>query len=123
MSGSKKVLVVDDQAEVRAVAARWLVREGFDVEVACSAEEALSAVSRQAPDLVCLDIELPGMSGTEALKQLLTLCPGLRVLVLSGHDEHEVGSDVARLGAAGFMGKPFNRVQLGAAVRALIDPI
>ncbi len=121
MIEAKKVLVVDDQPEVRAAAARWLAREGFEVEVAASAEEALSALSRGTPDVVCLDVELPGMNGMEALERMLRLQPGLRVLVLSGHDEREMGLDAARRGAAGFVGKPFNRSQLGAAVRAAIE--
>ncbi len=121
MLDSKKVLVVDDQAEVRVAAGRWLALEGFEVELAASAEEALSFVSQGAPDVVCLDVELPGMSGMDALERMLELRPGLRVLVLSGHDEREMGADAARRGAAGFVGKPFTRSELGAAVRAAME--
>lgn len=121
MADPKKVLVVDDQPEVRLAASRWLEKEGFEVETSSSAEEALSRLERGAPDLVCLDIELPGMSGMEALDQIVRRCPGLRVVVMSGHDEQEVGPDAARRGAAGFVGKPFNRAELGAAARSALE--
>ncbi len=118
---SGRVLFVDDQPEVRAAASRWLTREGYVVEGAGSAEEALDLLARWTPDVVCLDMQLPGMSGMEALGRMLTLTPGLRVMLMSGDDDRETAAAL-RSGARVFLAKPFERVTLFAAVRATLGP-
>lgn len=115
------MLFVDDQPEVRAAASRWLTREGYVVEGAGSAEEALDLLARWTPDVVCLDMQLPGMSGMEALGRMLTLTPGLRVMLMSGDDDRETAAAL-RSGARVFLAKPFERVTLFAAVRATLGP-
>lgn len=119
---SGRVLFVDDQPEVRAAASRWLTREGYVVEGAGSAEEALDLLARWTPDVVCLDMQLPGMSGMEALGRMLTLTPGLRVMLMSGDDDRETAAAALRSGARVFLAKPFERVTLFAAVRATFGP-
>jgi DNA-binding NtrC family response regulator len=120
VAASKRVLFVDDQREVGAAASRWLTREGFIVELAASAEEALEVLARRIPDVVCLDMGLPGMSGMAALQRMLALYPGLRVMLVSGDDDRETADAALRTGARVFLAKPFERVSLFAAVRATL---
>lgn len=122
MAASKRVLFVDDQPEVGAAASRWLTREGFVVELAGSAEEALEVLARWTPDVVCLDMELPGMNGMTALRRMLALYPDLRVMLVSGDDDRETADAALRTGARVFLAKPFERVTLFAAIRATLGP-
>lgn len=117
-----RVLFVDDQPEVRAAASRWLTREGYVVEGAGSAEEALELLAQWTPDVVCLDMQLPGMSGMAALARMLALYPGLRVMLMSGDDDRETAAAALRSGVRVFLAKPFERVTLFAAVRACVGP-
>lgn len=122
VTAPKHLLFVDDQPELGAAASRWLLREGFVVELAGSAEEALEMLARSTPDVVCLDMELPGMNGMTALQRMLRLYPGLRVMLMSGDDDRETAAAALRTGARVFLAKPFERVTLFAAVRATLGP-
>ena len=66
----KNILVVDDEEEIRFLYKEELTGEGYDVTLACSAEEALEKIDRQTPDLITLGIKIPGMDGMDFLKKL-----------------------------------------------------
>lgn len=116
-SGASLVLVVDDYPELRRVTARWLRREGFDVEEAASGEDALALLSGRTPRAVLLDVEMPGLGGLATLDEMLRRRPGLPVVMLSGHADDETARALRARGAAGFLSKPFDRGALIAAVR------
>jgi two-component system cell cycle response regulator CtrA len=112
-----RVLVVDDEPVVRAVARLMLERAGFAVEEAGGAGEALERV-RSAPApfaAVLLDHTLHDRSGADVLPELRRLAPGLRVVLTSGRAEEELPGH----GADAYLPKPFTREQLVAAVGAL----
>jgi len=117
-----RVLLVEDEAVVRAILERTLVRAGYRVVVATSAEEALEL--RDDGDrfeLLVTDVVMPGMNGWELGKRLRQRWPGLRVLHVSGYTE-----DVADPGGAGepgaaFLQKPFLPADLLASMRRLLD--
>ena len=79
------ILVVDDSGAIRRLVARALRRRGFTVHEACDGEEALAAITRQVPDVVISDMDMPRLDGLGLLKRLKTDRPGLPVIVLTGH--------------------------------------
>jgi CheY-like chemotaxis protein len=85
-AGSLVVLVVDDEAVIRAFVARALTLAGFEVAVAADGREALRLVAedRVRPSVVVTDIEMPGMTGIELAARLLALRPALRIVMMTG---------------------------------------
>lgn len=102
-----KILLVDDHPLMRKGLAMTLEAEP-DLSVyqqAASAEDALSVVNEEVPDVAIVDISLPGMSGLELIKHLLALYPDLPILVVSRHDETLYAERVIRAGARGYIMK------------------
>ncbi|HWA09368.1 MAG TPA: CHASE domain-containing protein [Opitutaceae bacterium] len=116
------VLVADDEAEVRAVAAEILEKLGFTVVTAVSGHEAIAYFERDPDryDLLLLDLTMPGLSGEETLRRLRARRPGLRVLLMSGYSESEAQVHLADA-ATGFLQKPFTVGGLIAKVRAILE--
>lgn len=102
------VLVVDDEAGIRESLSDILRDEGYRVTLAGRAEEALKALREQMPDLVFLDIWLPGMDGIEALKEIRSMNEDLPVVMISGHGNIELAVKAVRLGAYDFLEKPLS---------------
>jgi DNA-binding NarL/FixJ family response regulator len=99
-----RVLVVDDQEPFRSAAAAVVAAtDGFlVVGSAASGEASLLAVEQLRPDLVLMDIHLPGMDGLESTRQIHKRQPGVRVLLLSSHDTYD---DAGKCGALGYLPK------------------
>ena len=118
---SPRILVVDDEADIRGLLSEILAEEGYEVEVAADAASARKAAAREEPDLVLLDIWMPDMDGISLLrewneKQSLH-CP---VVMLSGHGTVETAVEATRLGAFDFVEKPLSIAKLlRTAERAL----
>jgi two-component system nitrogen regulation response regulator NtrX len=114
------VLVVDDEAAIRESISDILSDEGYTVHTAVSGEEALSFLEEQTPDIVLLDVWLPGMDGLDTLKMMKGKSPETPVIMVSGHGNIETAVRATRNGAYDFLEKPLSleRVVL-AAERAL----
>lgn len=84
--GVARILVVDDDPRIRDVLRRGLTYEGFAVDTAGSGEEALRLAREQSPDLVILDILMPGLDGYEVLRRLRAADPQLPILMLTARD-------------------------------------
>lgn len=117
-----KVLVVDDHAVVRD-GLRRLLATLSDVEIfeAASGREALSIVQRQQPDLVLLDLHLPGIGGIELLRRLIGTSPHLRILVFSMHAEKMYAARALQAGARGYVSKNASPEELQIALRRVLD--
>ena len=111
------VLVVDDEAGVRASLAGILGDEGYAVEAVGSGEEALAAFESRRYDLVLLDVWLPGADGLEVLGRIRAADPELPVVVISGHGTIETAVKAVRLGAQDFVEKPLSLEKTLLAVR------
>ena len=113
------VLAVDDEPDIRLLIELLLRQEGYLVQTAATGEEALAAIEHAPPDLVLLDIFLPGMSGWQVAERLRDagLLPGLPVLMLSAHTDPGAPNRAADLGCRGFVAKPFDPDSLVHAVR------
>ena len=115
-----RVVVVDDQALMRAAFRQILDAHGIDVVgEAASADEAVAEVERTSPDVVLMDVRMPGRSGIEATAELAGSHPGSRVLVLTTFDHDEYVDGALRAGAAGFLLKNATPEALVEAVRSI----
>ena len=113
------VLVVDDNADLRTLVRHNLEEEGYSVREAAGAEEALDAVEDQAPELVLLDVVLPGTDGWELLRRLQERHGSIPVIMFSGQVESS-RADAADRGAHDFVGKPFDPQQLVDRAKQLL---
>ena len=104
----KNILIVDDENDIREALRGVFKDEGYSVAVAGSAEEALKRLDAMAPDLVLLDIWLPGMDGVDALKEIKARFPLLPVIMISGHANIETAVKTTKLGAYDFIEKPLS---------------
>jgi DNA-binding response OmpR family regulator len=114
------ILVVDDEPAIVTVVQERLTREGFSVRAVASGEEALADVESDPPDLVVLDIMLPGIDGFEVLRRLRTTGYDVPVVVLTAKDEDIDKIVGLELGADDYLAKPFNPRELGARIRAVL---
>jgi len=105
---SKTILVVDDEKDIRISLTGILEDEGYQVTCAASGVEALESVRQDMPDLVLLDIWMPGLDGLETLEKLKTLFPQLTVIMISGHGTIETAVRSTKLGAFDFIEKPLS---------------
>lgn len=119
----RRILVVEDEGPVRALVARHLERSGFEVAQASDAEQVLLRVSRDEEpfDLVLTDIHLPGLSGVELLRLLLTDAPLRPVIMITGDADEGLARDALNCGAAGYVLKPFQLRELEAAVQQAVS--
>ena len=116
------VLIVDDDAGLRGFVRASLELEGYGVREAASAEEGLTAIDQQPPDLILLDVMMPHVDGWEMLRRLQERhgVGSIPVLMFSGKvDADEVGEATAR-GAQGFIGKPFDPQQLIESAKQML---
>lgn len=111
------VLVVDDDVFVVAVLRDLLEDQGAHVLEAHDGDQALAVAEREKPALIFLDLVMPNRSGLEALPELLRRSPGSRVLVVSSFDSPGLQDEALRLGAVGFIAKPFHPLEIARVVR------
>jgi CheY-like chemotaxis protein len=111
-----KVLVVDDEPEVRQVLLEFLASRGYDVTAAAGGAEAVALVETIKPDLVLLDVAMPSMDGVETLKRIVALEPGLAVIMVTANADIGITSKLLALGAVDYVPKPFDLDYLDQAV-------
>ncbi len=117
---NKRLLVVDDDQAVTSLLRRGFTYEGFSVQTASSGEEALRRVHEEPPDLVVLDLMMPGIDGIEVCRRLRGADARLPILILTARDA--VPDEVAGLdaGADDYVTKPFSFDVLNARIRSLL---
>lgn len=118
-----KILICDDQALIRD-GLEMLLKLEKDVEVVGQAEdgaEAVEQVAQHQPDLVLMDLKMPGMNGIEATRQIRTHYPAVKILVLTTYDDDEWVFDAVRAGASGYLLKDTPREEVIKAVRGTVE--
>lgn len=116
-----RILVVEDDDAHRSALQRHLDRSGFEVLACESAEQALSRFTTFAPDLVISDIRMAGMSGMELLNMLAERSPGIRVVLITAHDDMQMAVDAMRNGAIDFLMKPLDLDELDEVVEQVLS--
>lgn len=112
-----RIMVVDDEASIRRSLSDILIDEGYDVILASDGHEALHRLNLSIPDLVLLDIWMPGMDGTEVLKEIKNRWPDIKVIVISGHGNIETAVKATKMGACDYIEKPLSLEGVLLAVR------
>jgi two-component system nitrogen regulation response regulator GlnG len=107
----KSVLIVDDEEAVAWALQKACERRGFRVSVAASAEEALKTAGRVPPDVIFLDIRLPGMDGLSALEQFHQVAPHAAVIIMTAHGSLSTAVQAVVGGAFDYLAKPFDLEQ------------
>jgi DNA-binding response OmpR family regulator len=119
IGGRQRVFVVDDDPNVADVVSRYLEHEGFEVEWLSDGKQALDRALESPPDLVVLDLMLPGMSGLEVCRRLRATSP-VPVIMLTARDDESDRVVGLELGADDYVAKPFSVKELTARVKAVL---
>ncbi len=116
------VLLIEDEPNICEAIRFILMRDGFAVTVLAEGRDAEAEVRAIRPDVLVLDVMLPGRSGFEILAALRSdpETQGLPVLMLTARGQSRDRAEAERIGASGFMTKPFSNAEILAAVRALV---
>lgn len=107
-----KVLIVDDAPDTLEIIQKLLHYEGYDVTIASSGEEGVKKAEQEKPDVVLMDINLPGISGTEALRRIRTMNPIQCVIMLTAFATVDNAIQALKEGASDFVKKPFENEHL-----------
>jgi two-component system chemotaxis response regulator CheY len=116
----KRIVIVDDDDEVRELLLRTLPRDGFEILEARDGQEALALVEREAPDLLLLDWNMPNATGGDVLSELARLKRTVPVIVLTVDDDPKRREIAEAHGAAAFLAKPFSPTELLRAIERLL---
>src|SRR5664279_5017551 len=118
-----RVLVVDDEKNIRQTLGLFLEKLGCEVHLASNGEAALAALGRQAMDLAFLDLRLGNERGEELLPRLLALAPALPVIVFTAHATVETAVDTLKRGAWDYLPKPYTPEQIRHLVARARDQV
>src|SRR5215203_2298269 len=116
-----RILVIDDEAAIRDSLRMTLEYEGYEFIGASTGQEGLALAEREAPDLVLLDVKMPGMDGLEVLDRLHAMNEALPVVVVSGHGTISTAVEATKKGAFDFIEKPFASERVLVSLRNALD--
>src|SRR5215217_4412685 len=116
-----RILVIDDEAEIRRSVRMILEYEGYDVIEAASGPEGLTMAERETPDLVFLDVKMPGMDGLEVLQRIKALNEAVPVVIISGHGTVSTAVEATKAGAFDFIEKPLASERVLVTIRNALD--
>ncbi len=116
-----KLLIVDDEQDVREFARSFFRKRSIDVFIASGGKEALEIISTQRPDLVLLDVRMEGLNGIEVMRELKRLNDNTRVIMVSGLEDDRIVEESKTLGALDFIHKPLVLEELEKVVKTEFD--
>ena len=115
------LLLVDDERDATEALQMFLELRGFEIRIAFSGDKGILAVREKAPDLVLLDLQMPGMDGWQTLQQMRQIAPDLRVVILTGSvPDRELEEKAKTGGALGFITKPIQLDDLVPQIREFL---
>jgi len=112
----QKVLIVVDQYGIRVLLFEVFGKEGYQTFQAANGKQALDIVVNESPDLVILDMKIPGMDGLEILKEIKKIAPDTKVIMMTAYGELDMIKEATELGALTHFTKPFDIDELRTAV-------
>lgn len=116
-----KVLIVDDQYGIRLLLYEVFSKEGYQTFSAANGKEAIDIVQKESPDIVLLDMKIPGMDGLEILKHIKKIIPDIKVIMMTAYGELDMLQEANSYGVITHFTKPFDIEQLRDAVRAILN--
>lgn len=114
-----RILIVDDDQRIVQLLSDCF-KQAHTVDIAMNGGEALAIIRRQRPDVVLLDLMLPGISGVHLLKEIKEIDPTIAVVVITGRGNNAVADEAIRNGAASYLSKPFNLADIDRLVTDII---
>ncbi|MCK6259244.1 response regulator [Fictibacillus sp. WQ 8-8] len=117
VSRLSKILIVDDQYGIRILLNEIFQKEGYQTFQAANGVQALSIVEEETPDLVILDMKIPGMDGLEILRHVKKMNSSIQVIIMTAYGELDMIHEAIKLGAITHFAKPFDIDEIRAAVR------
>lgn len=115
-----KILIVDDQFGIRMLLQELFQREGYQTFQAADGKKALEIVTTHDPDIVLLDMKIPGMDGLEILKHIKANDPDCKVLVMTAYGELGMIQEAMDVGAIAYVAKPFDIMELRDQINRLL---
>ena len=115
-----KILVIDDEQSIRDLLDTLLCRKGYDVVLAESGRKGLEVFRRERPDVVVMDLKMPGMEGLAVLQQVRSLNPKQPVIILTGAGTPETEQQIRALGVTEYVEKEFSLHLLGDSLKRLL---
>jgi CheY-like chemotaxis protein len=115
----KRLLIVDDNAVVQDVLKEFF-QDRFEIQLAPNASQALSSIVRQVPDLVLLDVKMPGLDGLSLLRSLRETGVVVPIFLMTGYDSRQVAQDAMSSGANAYLPKPFDLLHLDRLITEAI---
>lgn len=117
-----RILIVDDDASMRALLSALMVDRGYEVVAALEdGNGIMEAIHQKFPDIVCLDYQLPGRDGLDILREINETTPQIDVLFMTASEDTEVEHKAADAGAAGFIRKPFGQAQILKEIQLVLE--
>jgi DNA-binding NtrC family response regulator len=121
MTPAASILLVDDDAAFRHVMAGELRRMGYEVRTAASGEDAVAGTERAEPEIVLLDLQLPGMDGLDTLKAIRARIPAAEIIMLTGHGSIDTAIESIRVGAFDYVIKPCPLEELRIRIQRALE--
>ena len=119
-SQAKRILIVDDEPLITEVLSEHFKGE-YAVETALNGTDALTAIVRQRPDIVLLDINMPRMNGVEVLRDIKQIDDTIAVIMVTANEQISLAAEALKSGAFGYVPKPFDFRYLDHMVAAIFD--
>jgi DNA-binding NtrC family response regulator len=123
---TRRILIVDDDLAHREAIRDYLVAryadQNYAIDSAANGDEAARAILRARPDVVLLDVAMPGMSGIDVLKLIRSADPTIAVVMLTGQTDARVAGESLKLGAFAYAPKPVNFLYLDHLLATVLDP-
>jgi len=116
-----KVLVIDDEPGIRDLLDTLLSRKGYDVVLAENGRKGLELFRREHPDVIVLDLKMPGMDGFTVLQQINSLDPRTPVIILTGAGTPEAEQRIRAFGVTEYIEKEFSLHRLGDSLKRLLE--
>ncbi len=118
----KKMLIADDEKSVCENLGGFFKLRGFDVQTAYAGDEALDKIKAVFFHIILLDIKMPGLSGTEVLKEAIKLHPESKIIMVTGYHDEDNKKDCLQSGAYAYLDKPLDLAELCGIVDRLFKP-
>ncbi|HTY23597.1 MAG TPA: PAS domain S-box protein [Desulfomonilaceae bacterium] len=118
-----KVLVVDDEESIRNLMRMTLELDGYEVLLAQDGPTGLKMFEKESPDVVLLDVRLPGMGGIEVLTRIKALDPDSEVIIVTGHGDMEMATECLRREASNFLTKPISEEVLSLSLKRSLEKV
>lgn len=115
-----KLLIVDDQLGIRRLLYEAFHEEGYEVDLAGSGLEAIEKVKAASPDLILMDMKMPGMNGIETLQEVREIDDSVAVIMMTAYGELEIIAEAVKFGIKEYVTKPFDIIELRELVKRTI---